>query len=86
VDKEQSIQLEEEEGCCDPDMAELLRMEDEEEHRLANEAHANAYLPDKLEHDEDTNLPPYRSNIPPPGITKSFKHHHMSTAAQYCLS
>ncbi|PVH90694.1 hypothetical protein DM02DRAFT_734466 [Periconia macrospinosa] len=44
----------EEEGCRDPDMAELLRMEDEEEHRLANEAHANASLPDRLEHDENT--------------------------------
>ncbi|KAF1357505.1 hypothetical protein EJ07DRAFT_128275, partial [Lizonia empirigonia] len=43
-----------EEACLDPDMAELLRMEDEEEHRLANEAHANACFPDKLEHDENT--------------------------------
>jgi hypothetical protein len=39
LDEEQPIQLKEEEGCCDSDMAELLRMEDEEEHRLANEAH-----------------------------------------------
>ena len=45
---------EEEEGCCDPDLAELLRMEEEEEHRLADEAHANVCLPDKLLHDENT--------------------------------
>jgi hypothetical protein len=45
---------EEEEGCCDPGLAELLRMEEEEEHRLANEAHANVCLPDKLLHDENT--------------------------------
>jgi hypothetical protein len=48
------LEEEEEEACRDPDMAELLRMEDEEEHRLANEAYANACLPDKLEHDKNT--------------------------------
>jgi hypothetical protein len=50
ADEERSTRLEE--ACRDPDMAELLCMEDEEEHRLANEANANACLPDKLEHDE----------------------------------
>lgn len=42
------------EDCCDPDMAELLRMEDEEEQRLGNEAEANLSLPVELEHDENT--------------------------------
>ncbi|KAH8695861.1 hypothetical protein GQ44DRAFT_733666 [Phaeosphaeriaceae sp. PMI808] len=45
---------EEEEGYCDPSMAELLRMEDEEEQRLANEVQVNASLPVELEHDENT--------------------------------
>ncbi|KAH8696797.1 hypothetical protein GQ44DRAFT_779550 [Phaeosphaeriaceae sp. PMI808] len=35
-------------------MAELLRMEDEEEQRLANEVQVNASLPVELEHDENT--------------------------------
>lgn len=35
-------------------MAELLRMEDKEEHQLVNKAYANACLPDRLEHDENT--------------------------------
>jgi hypothetical protein len=52
ADEERLMQLEE--ACRNPDMAELLRMEDEEEHRLANEANANACLPDKLEHEENT--------------------------------
>jgi hypothetical protein len=52
ADEERSMQLEE--ACRDPDMAELLRMEDEAEHRLANEASTNACLPDNLEHDENT--------------------------------
>ena len=48
------MRLEEEEGCCDLDLAELLRMEEEEEHWLANKAHANVCLLDKLLHDENT--------------------------------
>lgn len=43
-----------EEAYRDPDIAELLCIEDEEEHQLANKANANACLPDKLEHDENT--------------------------------
>jgi hypothetical protein len=53
-DGEQLIQLEEEEGCCNLDLAELLCIEEEEEHQLANEAHANVCLPDKLLHDKNT--------------------------------
>jgi hypothetical protein len=52
ADEERLMQLEEE-AFHKPDMAELLRIEDKEEHRLANEAQANACLPDKLEHDEN---------------------------------
>ena len=52
--EEELVPREEEEDCCDPYMAELLRMEDEEEHRLANEAHINLSLPAELEHDEKT--------------------------------
>jgi hypothetical protein len=52
ADEERLMQLEE--ACCDPGMTELLCMEDEEERRLANEAHANTCFPDKLEHEKST--------------------------------
>jgi hypothetical protein len=48
------MQLEEEKSYCDPDIAERLCMEDEEDHQLANKVDANVYLPDKLEHNENT--------------------------------
>ncbi|KAF3031960.1 hypothetical protein E8E12_003400 [Didymella heteroderae] len=46
----------EEEGSYEPDLAELLRMEEEKEHRLANDAHANLFLPYKWKNDDNPTL------------------------------
>jgi hypothetical protein len=48
------MQLEEEEGCCNLDLAELLYIEEEEEHWLANEAYVNVCLLDKLLYNKNT--------------------------------
>ena len=48
------MRLEEEEGCCDSDIVELLHIEEEEEHQLANKAYANVCLLDKLLHNKNT--------------------------------